>query len=67
MDKTRQSGMGLVEIFSDGINADRDAADYVHSTKVIMAGFKMTVELGPGGGWTARFVRSTINGQGNAE
>ena len=59
--------MGLAEIFSDGINADRDAADYVHSTKVIMAGFKMTVELGPGGGWTARFVRSTINGQGNAE
>lgn len=60
-------GKWLAEIFSDGINADRDAADYVHSTKVIMAGFKMTVELGPGGGWTARFVRSTINGQGNAE
>ena len=57
-------GVWRAEIFSDGINADRDATDYVHVTATIAAGTPMTAEMGPGGGWTARFVRGIISGQG---
>ena len=50
-------GRWRAEIFTDGVNADRDATDYVKTTETVKAGEKLTVKLAPGGGWTARFVR----------
>ena len=50
-------GKWRAEIFADGVNADRDATDYVHRSITLTAGEKISVELAPGGGWTARFVR----------
>ena len=48
-----------MEIFKDGINADRDATDYEHLHETISAGEKLTLRLAPGGGWTARFTKKT--------
>ena len=52
-------GPWKVEIFKDGINADRDATDYEHRFETISAGEKLTLRLAPGGGWTARFTKKT--------
>lgn len=41
-------------VFADGINADRDATDYVRSEQTIEGGRPLTVKLSSGGGWTAR-------------
>ena len=45
------------EIFSDGINADRDATDYKKEVIDIKKGDKMKVRLMNGGGWTARIEK----------
>ena len=50
-------GKWKVEFFKDGINADRDATDYVKGSATVKAGEKICVKLAPGGGWVARFVR----------
>ena len=50
-------GAWTAEIFADGVNADRDAVDYVRSTRDVKAGEKLEAALMPGGGWTARFTR----------
>lgn len=50
-------GKWRVEIFADGINADRDATDYARKSITVNSGDKIKVNLAPGGGWTARFVR----------
>jgi alpha-glucosidase len=42
------------EIFSDGINADRDATDYKKETKTLGNGDKISIRMAPGGGWCAR-------------
>jgi len=42
------------EIFTDGINADRDATDYKREVIKISAGQKLNVHLSTGGGWAAR-------------
>lgn len=42
------------EIFSDGINADREATDYRKETRTITSKDKLNIHLAPGGGWTAR-------------
>jgi alpha-glucosidase len=44
-------------IFRDGINADRDATDYVRTEINVTSKDKITVQLAPGGGWAARFVK----------
>ena len=41
-------------IFSDGINADRDATDWQSETRKLSPTSKLNVHLAPGGGWTAR-------------
>lgn len=41
-------------IFSDGVNADRDATDWQSETRTVTAKDKLKVHLAPGGGWTAR-------------
>ena len=43
-------------IFSDGINADREATDYRKETRRLTSADKLTVHLAPGGGWTARIT-----------
>lgn len=50
-------GKWKAEIFADGINADRDATDYTKTSSTVTSATKITAELAPGGGWTARFVR----------
>ena len=52
-----RDGKWSVEIFEDGINADRDATDYRKISRSVKAGEKIKVNLAPGGGWIARFVR----------
>ncbi|WP_319502163.1 glycoside hydrolase family 97 protein [uncultured Draconibacterium sp.] len=44
-------------IFSDGVNADRDATDYKHEIKIVSKNDKIEVNLAPGGGWAARFEK----------
>ena len=45
------------EVFSDGINSDRDATDYKKAVVNIKKGDKLTVKLMNGGGWTARLEK----------
>jgi alpha-glucosidase len=49
-----KAGNYEAKIFSDGINADRDAADYKEETKNISSNNKLNVHLAPGGGWAAK-------------
>jgi alpha-glucosidase len=51
-------GQYRMEIFQDGINADRYATDYKHFSVNVKAGEKMKIHLAPGGGWAARIVPS---------
>ena len=49
-----------VEIFRDGVNADRNARDYVREIQnitVSAAKHTLTVKMAPGGGFTATFCR----------
>jgi len=48
------AGEYKMEIFQDGINADRFAEDYKHLKTTANAGDKMKIHLAPGGGWAAR-------------
>jgi alpha-glucosidase len=50
------SGEYTMEIFGDGINADRYAGDYRHYKVNIKSGDRMKIHLAPGGGWAARIV-----------
>jgi len=50
------AGQYSMEVFSDGVNADRFAGDYKHYKVEIKSGEKMKIHLAPGGGWTARIV-----------
>ncbi len=43
-----------IDIFQDGINADKHANDYSHIKRNIKSGDKMKIHLAPGGGWAAR-------------
>ncbi len=43
-----------VDLFQDGINADRDATDYEHKIIRIHSGDKLPIQLFGGGGWAAR-------------
>lgn len=48
-----EEGTFEADVFADGINADRAAEDYKHSSLEIVSGDKVKVHLAPGGGWTA--------------
>lgn len=50
-------GEWVLDIFQDGINADKAARDYVHTTATVPADRKITVHLAPGGGWAAKITR----------
>jgi alpha-glucosidase len=45
------------EIFSDGINADRDATDYRKEVQTIRKGDELTIKMMNGGGWAARLEK----------
>ncbi len=49
-------GQYSMEIFQDGINADRYASDYKHFKVNVKSGERMKIHLAPGGGWAARIV-----------
>jgi len=48
------AGEYKMDIFQDGINADRHAGDYKHLIINVRSGEKMKINLGPGGGYAAR-------------
>jgi len=44
------------EVFRDGVNADRNAADYTREQQDVTAQGRLTVHLAPGGGFAARIA-----------
>lgn len=50
-------GEYTVEIYQDGINADRYASDYKKTVRVISKDNKIDMNLAPGGGWVARIYK----------
>jgi alpha-glucosidase len=48
------AGEYSMDIFQDGINADRYASDYKHFKTKARSGDIMTIHLAPGGGWVAK-------------
>jgi alpha-glucosidase len=49
-------GEFLMEVFQDGINAERYAGDYKHLRLEVRSDLKMKIQLAPGGGWVARII-----------
>ncbi|MCE5346974.1 MAG: glycoside hydrolase family 97 protein [Bacteroidales bacterium] len=47
-------GEYVMDIFQDGINADKYAGDYKHLKLNVKSGDKMKIHLAPGGGYAAR-------------
>jgi alpha-glucosidase len=43
-----------MDIFRDGINADRHAQDFRHIKTSAASGEKMKINMAPGGGWVAK-------------
>jgi len=48
-------GEWMLEMFRDVGDAKEDVMRYVHETKRVAAGEKMSLHMAPGGGFTARF------------
>jgi alpha-glucosidase len=48
-----EPGRHTIDIYEDGINADRFGNDYKKETKTVSAQDKMKIKLAPGGGWAA--------------
>lgn len=46
-----------IEIFQDGINANRNGTDYKKAETIIKKSDKLTIHLAPGGGWAARIYK----------
>ena len=44
-------------IFQDGVNADKDGTDYIHTVTNVKSKDKLTIKLASGGGWAARFEK----------
>ena len=54
-------GSWKADIFEDGINADRDATDYVHRKAVVKAGEPIVAKMSAGGGFSVRLVKKGAN------
>ena len=52
-----EDGEYFIDIYQDGINADRCAEDYQKSSRTISSGDTLNIHLAPGGGWVARIYR----------
>ena len=48
------AGNYSMEIFQDGINADRHAQDYKHLKNDVRSGDRLKISMSPGGGWVAK-------------
>ena len=46
-----------MEVFRDGINADRAACDYKKEMLSVPANRKLTIKMAPGGGYAAKITR----------
>ena len=46
-------GTHSADIFADGVNAQKDATDYKHSTQTVTSNDRLNLHLSSGGGWTA--------------
>ena len=44
----------VLDVFADGINADRLGEDYTRTSLTVPADGKVRIHLAPGGGWTAK-------------
>lgn len=51
------SGNYKVELFRDGINADRHAEDYKKETITVNASDDLNIHIAPGGGWVAKLKK----------
>lgn len=47
------SGQHQADIFADGVNADKEATDYLHIRKTVSSSDRLPIHLSSGGGWTA--------------
>lgn len=47
------SGQHQADIFADGVNAGKEATDYLHTHKTVSSSDRLPVHLSSGGGWTA--------------
>lgn len=47
------NGTYTADIFADGINAEKEATDYKHTTTKLTKADKLNIHLASGGGWTA--------------
>ena len=47
----------VIDIYQDGINADRNASDYKRISQTISANDLKKIHLAPGGGWVARLYK----------
>ena len=47
------SGQHQADIFADGVNAGKEATDYLHTRKTVSSSDRLPVHLSSGGGWTA--------------
>ncbi|MBN2480217.1 MAG: glycoside hydrolase family 97 protein [Bacteroidales bacterium] len=52
-----EEGDFRMDIWQDGVNADRVAVDYSRYTEIVNNDMKKTIDLAPGGGWVARIYR----------
>ena len=50
-------GTYQVDLFQDGINAERNGTDYKKVKRTITKNDKLTIHLAPGGGWAARIYK----------
>lgn len=50
-------GEWTMDVFRDGINADRAARDYKREAVSVPADRKVKIQMAPGGGWTARVTK----------
>ena len=50
-------GNYTLELFKDGINADRAARDYKKEVISVPADRKVTIKMAPGGGWAAKIYK----------
>lgn len=51
------TGTFVMDSFADGINANRFAQDYKHSSQQVRAGETVKINLASGGGWVAKFKK----------
>jgi alpha-glucosidase len=55
--KFLEPGEWKAEIFRDAPDADKEPVKYVHETKKVTAGDKLTFDMAPGGGFIVKFTK----------